>query len=282
MTEATSAADERFKVFMLDNLAKAAGIFAVKVAGEPRFGWYLRSVSTQAAHPEHGTCWLQVHSEPFASAGGETWTGNIDAEQITDVSKPHVLAFDDWDDERWGRSQRAELTTFIRESPISDDEFAPELLDVASGWWVDLRRNLRNLARVETERQRITQAEITRRVRVFWGDAVDPTVQRWACAHGDLHWSNLAGPNLVLLDWEHWGMAPRGYDAATLLCFSLINPSAANQVHAEFAKQLDSRDGRISQLTVIARLLLRAEAGEFPELVLPLHQRAQEVIQGLS
>jgi hypothetical protein len=278
----TNPADERFKAFMLVNLTRAAGSFGAPVTSEPRFGWYLRSVSAQAEHPEHGVCWLRVHSEPFATAGGDTWTGNVEAEQIAMVPKPHVLVFEDWDDEGWGRSQRAELTTFVRESSVSADEFAPAPLDVPSGWWGDLRQNLMNLARTETTRQRVTQTEITRRLRIFWGDSVDATVRDWKCAHGDLHWSNVTAPNVVLLDWEHWGMAPRGYDAATLLCFSLLDNSASNRVNTEFADDLNSRDGRISQLAVISRLLLRAEAGEFPELVLPLHHHAQAVIRSIS
>ncbi|WP_198586845.1 phosphotransferase [Glycomyces xiaoerkulensis] len=281
MSGATNAADERFKAFMIGNLGKAAETFGVTVVGEPRFGWFLRSVSARAEHPGRGVCWLRVHTESFVTAGGETWTGNTDAEQITAVAKPHVLKFDDWDDQTWGRSQRAELTTFVRQSPASDDEFAPVPLEVPSRWWGDLRQNLRNLAPAETERRRVTQAEITRRIRVFWGDLIDPTVRDWRCAHGDLHWSNITAPEVVLLDWEHWGMAPLGYDPATLLSFSLLNTSAANEVRAEFAEELDSRDGRIAQLTVIARLLLRAEAGEFPELVAPLHRQAQAALSGL-
>src|SRR5262249_18638582 len=43
----------------------------------------------------------------------------------------------------------------------------------------------------------------------------------WATAHGDLHFANLCAPNLHLLDWEGWGLAPAGYNAATLHSHSL-------------------------------------------------------------
>ncbi|MGH3550400.1 MAG: phosphotransferase [Pseudonocardiaceae bacterium] len=38
----------------------------------------------------------------------------------------------------------------------------------------------------------------------------------WTTAHADLHWGNLRGPQLCILDWESWRPAPAGYDMATL------------------------------------------------------------------
>ncbi|WP_199040903.1 hypothetical protein [Glycomyces salinus] len=45
MSGETSAADERFKAFMIGNLGKAAEQFGATVTGEPRFGWLLRSLA---------------------------------------------------------------------------------------------------------------------------------------------------------------------------------------------------------------------------------------------
>jgi hypothetical protein len=39
-------------------------------------------------------------------------------------------------------------------------------------------------------------------------------VTEWACAHAALGGSNLAGSRLWLLDWEDWGMTPRGTHTA--------------------------------------------------------------------
>ena len=49
----------------------------------------------------------------------------------------------------------------------------------------------------------------------------------WTTAHNDLHWGNVTGPELCILDWESWGRAPAGYDASTLLCTSLRHPPTA-------------------------------------------------------
>ena len=43
----------------------------------------------------------------------------------------------------------------------------------------------------------------------------------WTTTHSDLHWGNVTGPELCVLDWESWGRAPAGYDTSILLCASL-------------------------------------------------------------
>lgn len=280
MTSSTGSADDQFRAFMRDNLDRAAELLSVGITDETVYGWYLRSIGCRVEHPDHGTCWLRVHSEPIASARGETWTGTADAEAIAGVAKPQLLATNEWDDEFSRRRQRAELTTFVADRPVSTEELVTTGLDVPDEWWTDLRRNLDRLSATVTTRQRTTQDEITRRLRVFWGDEVPSDVERWACAHGDLHWHNLSGPRLVILDWEMWGMAPLGYDAATLLCHSLLEPLTAHRVMEEFRHELDTPDGRISQLAVAARILLRAEQGEYAALVQPLHEHVREILHG--
>ncbi|WP_109505401.1 phosphotransferase family protein [Nocardioides speluncae] len=275
------AADEQFRAFMHENLAHAAAVLSAEVAGEPVFGWYLRSIGSRVEHADHGTCWLRVHSEPFATASGDTWTGTADAEGIADVAKPELLAAHEWDEESYGRRQRAELTTFVAEQPVSGgsgEDMVTAPPDLPGQWWSHLRRNLDSVAETVTTRQRTTQEVITRRLRVFWGDRVPSDVENWVCAHGDLHWGNITAPNLVLLDWEHWGLAPRGYDAATLLCHSLLHPPTAQRVMDQFSQVLDTPDGRVSQLAVAARILLRAEHGEYGALVQPLHDHISKIL----
>ena len=75
-----------------------------------------------------------------------------------------------------------------------------------------------------------------------------------------------------ILDWEGWGLAPAGYDAATLYCHSLLVPAVARRVHAAFIDVLDSEAGRLAQLYVITRLLLRIADGDYADLAGPLHE----------
>lgn len=55
----------------------------------------------------------------------------------------------------------------------------------------------------------------------FNGHQVDDIT--WTTAHGDLHYGNVTrGPHV--LNWQGWGRAPYGYDAATLYVYALLIP----------------------------------------------------------
>ncbi|MGH3888725.1 MAG: hypothetical protein ACRDSZ_19565 [Pseudonocardiaceae bacterium] len=73
-------------------------------------------------------------------------------------------------------------------------------VELPSIWWRTLRESLRILAAVLT-RMYLTENEVARRLRVFFGDRADPAVSEWTAAHADLHWANLIGPGLIILDW---------------------------------------------------------------------------------
>ncbi|MFD5856771.1 hypothetical protein [Streptomyces chartreusis] len=51
-----------------------------------------------------------------------------------------------------------------------------------------------------------------------------PNAPCWSTAHGYLHWVNLTS-FLKILDWEGWGQAPCGFDAAMLYACSLLRPA---------------------------------------------------------
>jgi len=70
--------------WMRGNLAQAANRFGLIVTGEPVFGWRLRSVSAPASSPA-GPRWLRVVYERPEWAQGDTWTGNSDANRLTDI-----------------------------------------------------------------------------------------------------------------------------------------------------------------------------------------------------
>lgn len=275
----TEVADETFKTLMRDNLQRAAEHFGLTTTGGVTFGWRLRSIGSAAQSDALGDCWLRVVSEFPEWTDTDTWTGNADANALADVAKPRVLDFTEWDD-GW-RVYRAEVLTLVDDAPCSQTEEPGGGLTLSERWWRSLRDNLDHLSKHSTTRRRTDQEEVTRRVRVFFGDRVDPTVDDWTTAHGDLHWGNLTAPGLTLLDWEHWGLAPAGYDAATLLCYGLDVPEVAARVAREFAFVLDTPSGLIAQLAVTARLLLRVHNGDYPHLAIPLHRHADRLLEAV-
>jgi hypothetical protein len=149
---------------------------------------------------------------------------------------------------------------------------------VPGQWWTDLRAALETLARHPTERGEPDQEHVTGRLLSFFGSGADPTVTRWTTAHGDLNWTNLTRPNLVLLDWESWGVKIAGYDAASLSVLSLLAPDTNTKVHNTFADILDSPDGVRAQLFVITRYLKRVEHGDFADYADRLHQHARRLL----
>jgi hypothetical protein len=58
-----------------------------------------------------------------------------------------------------------------------------------------------------------------------------------------------------VFDWEDWGMAPCGLDAANLWGASLAVPALADRVRSERRDDLESRDGKLMTLFVAAKIL---------------------------
>lgn len=275
--EADTDADARFRNWMRLNLARAAETFGLSVTGAPVFGWRLRSIGALACGPD-GACWLRVVSEQPQWANGEFWTGNQDANTLTGLPKPVVIASTEWEEAGW-RSQRAEVMTLLTGEPCSPSDVLRTDIALSEKWWSELRRSLHQLASAPTTRTIVTQARINGLVRTAFGERHELRINHWETVHGDLHWSNLLQPQLGILDWEMWGKGPAGTDAATLYYYSLLSPDIAHKVHGEFAEILESTDGAIAQLWVASRLLKRIKnSGDFPDLETPLRDHIETLI----
>ncbi|MFF2101164.1 hypothetical protein [Streptomyces sp. NPDC058202] len=87
-----------------------------------------------------------------------------------------------------------------------------------------------------------------------------PPGGRCTAAHFDLHWANLTAP-LRILDWEEWGRAPEGFDAATLYAYSLLQVDVAARVRAAFPV-LGSPTGLAAEATVCTQLLQTVSRGD--------------------
>lgn len=183
---------------------------------------------------------------------------------------------------RTATRNRAELMTLISDAPCSATVELRGDIELSKPWWQDLRSALDTLATQPTSRAIIGQDRVTSRLLAFFGSAIDPTVTHWCTAHGDLNWSNITVPRVALLDWESFGTAPAGYDAATLYGRALPAPTTAKQVHHTFADLLDSLDGIRSQLLIIARYLKRVEHGEFADLADLWHEHARQLLAEIS
>lgn len=270
--ELATDADAVFRNFMRHNLGHAAVHFGLHVTSPPVFGWRLRSIGARARSLD-GERWLRVVSQEPRWARGEAWTGAADANRLSGIPKPRVLDVHEWSERAW-RNQRAEVSTLMPGELCSPTDVLHTRPDLPAQWWLELRRSTDALAAQHATRTHADQDKVTRRISERFGAEIDTTVAGWETVHGDLHWANLLCPDLGVLDWELWGRAPVGTDAATLLCYSLLVPAVAEQIRQTFADKLDGPSGRVAQLYVIARLLRRIDGGDYPELRQPLTKLA--------
>ncbi|ETA02154.1 hypothetical protein CcI6DRAFT_02329 [Frankia sp. CcI6] len=246
----------------------------------PAFGWGGKSVGFETSR---GT-WVKILSRAAGSINERTWTGEECSSVLSGVSKPKLLRSIRWSDDDRGVVWRADETTLVSFSIVSS---TPEIRNDSPGlsdaWWSDLRESLAALARHRTTRVGVRQDLINRRIREFAGDAIDSSVDEWTTAHADVHWANLTAPTLVLLDWEGWGLGPRGLDAATLWVFSLLAPPVAEKVSHEFSEDLSSRSGKIAQLFMCVELLkMVRDFGDHPDMEKPLAREADRLTIELS
>lgn len=243
----------------------------------PKWGWYDRTLGQRGVR-DGVRVWVRTVTEQIHWVDEDFWSGNVAANAITGVPKPSVVEWTETrDSDRWFRS---EALTFV-EAPVASPsaDLSPAAVPhIDAAWMTELRDALDALSGTRTDRVARTQEEVRQWLREYFGDRIDPNVDQWVTAHGDLHWANLTAPDLTMLDWEGWGVAPYGYDVATLYCYTLLAPSTAELLREVFADVLDSPDGVRSQLLAVARILRRTRGGEFDHLVLALHRHADALL----
>ncbi|WP_116245520.1 phosphotransferase [Nocardiopsis sp. FIRDI 009] len=240
-----------------------------------------RTLSGPATTADGSPVWLRVMSAP--RPGGKAWNGAALADALVsdNVPRPRLLAEHTWGDApafqalMWERMKG----TVVSATP---DLSAPAKNDAQ--WWTDLRHALATLETVPApaDRQVFSQAFVHRipnHLPEIAEAGVDLNVGTWVASHGDLHWANLTRDPLMILDWEGWGLAPLGYDAAVLHAYALPEPETAAEVRAVFADVLDTDAGRLAHLVICAEIIQAAERDSLHARLAPYARRfATEVL----
>jgi len=244
------------------------------------WGWNGRTLSRSVATSAYGPCWLRLASAPAEKAGGKLWDGPQDAEALIpySVPRPRLHQRQVWNEGPHGYLaelyQAVAAPTITTDSPVL--QVAPPL---DSSWWAALAGSLRTIATVPTQRVAVRQEYLHRAMPEYLGTSIDSTVREWSTAHGDLHWANLTGPELHILDWEGWGLAPAGYDAAMLHTYSLLVPATAAHVREYLGHILATPAGRFAELVVITELLQTISRGDNRALEAPIDRRLAQLLQ---
>ncbi|WP_435599781.1 hypothetical protein [Streptomyces sp. C10-9-1] len=218
----------------------------------------VRKRRSVGARTDRGT-WVRIERRGLDRIGVQGGDGTGSAEALSDVAKPAWFAAVAWRDETDPVMWRADETELLPAAPVGNAVLTKQPA-LSEEWWAGLNSSLDALGSQHTNRiatpdtQTLTQELVTETIRgVFPG--VDTSVGEWRPAHADLNWANVTAPVFCVFDWEDWGMAPRGLDAANLWAASLAIPALADRVRSERREDVESRDGRLMTLFVAAKIL---------------------------
>lgn len=227
--------------------------------------------------------WLRVMSA--TKPGGRMWEGSTLADVLLDdtIPRPSLLGEHAWAEPETGLVFQAHLWERLTGRMASKTPDLSEPPSVSDRWWNELRGALDRLrqASVPQHRQRSHTPGFIERLPKFIPElaGTDLTVSEWETSHGDLHWANLTAVPLAIIDWEGWGMAPAGYDAAVLHTYALAEPRTAARVREVFADVLETEAGRFSQLIIAAEVIQAAVRDDLHARLLPhVRRRVEELL----
>jgi hypothetical protein len=260
---------------MREAFTRAVKTLDATVDGPEVWGWHGRTLSSPVEHPRHSTCWLRLLSAPEGKASGKIWEGNSQAAALFDGHVRKPLLYETSDTNSDGHAYRAELHQYVTEPAACSSPVLRADPEPSASWWDSLRADLDYVNGAPTDRVAVRQEWVDRSVPLFLG-IPGPRITDWTTAHGDLHTANLTATTPYLIDWEGFGRAPVGYDAAMLLAYSLLVPAFAQRVRDAFPV-LKTEPGRIAQIIAITELLQSASRGDHPELVPALRALATEM-----
>ncbi|MFI6640336.1 hypothetical protein [Streptomyces sp. NPDC050504] len=235
---------------------------------------------------EQGT-WVRIERRGFERIGPQGWNGTEAAAVLQGVSMPEWYRGLAWRELGEPVMWRADELELIASPSVGKGALVLEDPDLPEAWWAELNASLDALAVQQTPRiatpdtVTITQELVTRTLGEVFPGVADTRIERWAPAHADLTWANVMGPEFSIIDWEDWGMAPRGLDAATLWGNALAVPALADRVHRERRADLESRDGRLMALFFLAKIV-GPHAYEEDPLLTPARKEAERLVVELQ
>lgn len=242
--------------------------------GELAFGWNGKSVGSKVLD-EHGQYyWAKFSGVEAERAKGREWEGEAMAAHWVQPWKPMISSIDILGTDPVFQFVLSEVSRgkifgssqYILKNP---EEISVEFL-------VALKGAMYQINKITTDRVNTRFDLVKRRIKEIWGLEILYRDCTWETIHGDLHWQNLAGPELGILDWEGWGIGLKEQDLALLLCFSGLYPSLIKKIESTFFGDVDERALLLAKLFVSSELLMMARNyGDHPDLVPSLERQGQ-------
>ncbi|MFB7782209.1 phosphotransferase [Streptomyces vinaceus] len=235
---------------------------------------------------ERGT-WVRIERRGFERIGAQGWNGTEAAAVLQGVAMPEWHQGVAWREPGEPVMWRADELELIASPPVGKGALVLEDPGLPDAWWEALNSSLDSLAVQRTPRiatpdtVTITQEEVTQTLAEVFPGVPDTQIEQWTPAHADLTWANVMGPEFSIIDWEDWGMAPRGLDAATLWGNALAVPALADRVHQERRAELESRDGKLMSLFFLSKIV-GPHAYEDDPLLGPARKEAERLVAELQ
>ncbi|WP_330332258.1 hypothetical protein OHS33_22820 [Streptomyces sp. NBC_00536] len=235
---------------------------------------------------ERGT-WVRIERRGFERIGQQGWNGTEAAAVLQGVAMPEWYQGVAWREPGEPVMWRADELELLASPSVGKGALVLEDPGLPVEWWETLNASLDALASQQTPRiatpdtVTITQEQVTQTLGAVFPGVADTQIERWAPAHADLTWANVMGPEFSLIDWEDWGMAPRGLDAATLWGNALAVPGLADRVHQERRADLESRDGKLMSLFFLSKIVGPYAYEEDP-LLAPARKEAERLVAELQ
>jgi hypothetical protein len=231
--------------------------------------------------------WVRIEARPLSMLAGQGGGVESAACLPRTVAKPEWYRGLSWQAPEHHLLWRADETELVTVPPVKPGGVLRADPGLAEAWWATMSRSLGALAAQTTIRVAtphmvpISQRRVTAMIERVFAGRVETTVTEWAVAHADVAWANVTAPECWLLDWEDWGVAPRGWDAATLWGNSLAVPALAARVQREYQADLGSRSGLLSQLFFCAEMIAAGDGYAGP-LAAPSRREATRLISSLQ
>jgi hypothetical protein len=240
-------------------IREACRILEAEPAGEARYSEKRHTIGTHIRGRDGASSWLKLAQ---VSTKFEEWSrrGELAVRPIEGVPMPEVLR--EFECSSDGLNWHGLQFSYASSPAVLTQSWIAEPIETIEDRWLDqLKRAVLNINKAPLTRWAVHPGRIARLIARRFGKSAPHTVDEWRTAHGDLQWSNLTAPDLMLLDWEYWGAAPRAFDAATLLSHSFMDPSLFRRIEAIFSEDLDTPSGVVARLFQYSRILDAIEAG---------------------
>lgn len=265
---------------MCVELNVAMGHLSVTPSGSHKVWGYDGRTVAMAVDCADGPRWLRLLGMPALMGRPEFWEGSRLADDCVprSVLRPRLHQTHHWNS--GGHYYRAELYDRVDHPTLGIDEPClrsdPQL---SPAWWDGIVTTVNTMPTVATNRIAVRQGYLNWAMKTYLDGPVETHVPAWATAHGDLHWGNITAGVPYILDWERWGSAPVGWDAAVLHTYALLVPAVAAQTRHRLGHVLNTPEGRFAELAVIAEVTHAVVTTSLvPDLKEPMRARAAELM----